>query len=658
MTHGCGHRPYGYLPMFRQAALWSALTFSLNVWSHGTENHSTTPAADTTQNVKAVVLAPGYEYLEYDAPVPGSYSLPAIGKAGDGEVLDSQGVTHTLHSLMADKITVLSFIYQACDDVNGCPLATFVMSKIRERLAQDPQMHDAVQLLSMSFDPVSDTPESMAAYAKGFGTSEVSWQFLTAASEEAIAPVLDDYGQSVSRKKIAGDATTINHVLRVYVIDPQLQIRNIYNSSLLHADSLISDIYTLSLGGESTPLDGIELAADNAATDSEPASLVTDDRSGYASGDYVSQSSSVSTAGVSGDLLAHARKPSAGLPQLPRLDELTAEKIALGKKLFFDRRLSINNTFSCAMCHLPEQGFTANELSMAVGVEGRTVKRNAPTLLNIGFLDTLFHDGREFSLENQVWSPLLAHNEMANPSIGYVLRKIESIEGYPDAFLSAYGDAKVDMNRIGDALASYERTLIAGNSSFDQWFYSGRESAVGAEVKAGFELFTGKAGCSVCHTVGDDHALFTDQKLHNTGVGYARSMKKKSEPHLVTLAPGVVVEIDPAVYADAAETPPNDLGLYEVTQDPDDRWKFRTPTLRNITLTAPYMHDGSIGTLEEVIRFYEAGGIPNPTQSVLLKPFTLSTAERRGLISFLSSLTSPDVPMLRADALSTPVGDL
>lgn len=605
-----------------------------------------------------IVLAPGYERLDYPAPKPGTYQLADIGPAGNGRVLQSTGEVTQLHTVFANKITVLSFIYRACNDVNGCPLATFVMHQLRDKLESEPSLADQVQLVSMSFDPAHDTPAAMASYAASFGESAVPWSFLTAPSVAELREILSAYDQSISPvdDETEGDANVIKHMLRVYVIDADSRIRNIYSSSLLHADTLISDIKTLAMEEQiEGALEQVVAGTDDSVLNSaKPA----DDRSGYASGEYVSRSRRLQVSGTETDLLALATQAIPGLPKVDFAAELSQEKISLGRRLFFDRRLSINDTFSCAMCHAPEQAFTINELATAVGVEGRTVKRNAPSLINVGFLKRLFHDGREYSLEQQVWSPLLAHNEMANPSIGYVINKIAAIDQYGPLFQKAFGSTEPTMQRIGEALAAYQRVLIAGNAPFDQWYFAGDETAVSASVKTGFELFSGKAGCARCHLVADEFALFTDEQMHNTGVGYAKSMRNKREPHPVTLAPGVVVQIDPAVYADAAETPPNDLGLYEVTQNPADRWKFRTAGLRNIALTAPYMHDGSISDLAGVIDFYVEGGVPNPELSPLIQPLDLSESERAALLDFLNSLTSSEVNTLISDAKSVPVGDI
>ena len=215
------------------------------------------------------------------------------------------------------------------------------------------------------------------------------------------------------------------------------------------------------------------------------------------------------------------KSPPLGLPAVPvPADNLmTYEKVQLGRKLFFDRRLSRNGTMSCAMCHVPEQGFTNNEMATSVGIEGRIVRRNAPTIYNVAYLSNMFHDGRDSSLEFQIWGPLLAPNEMANPSIGSVIKKIRTFADYKGLFEAVFGKRGLGIETVGMALASYERTLVSGNSPFDRYHFGGDENAVEESVKRGFQLFKGKGQCSICHTIDDTHALFTDDSLHNTGVG-------------------------------------------------------------------------------------------------------------------------------------------
>ncbi len=353
--------------------------------------------------------------------------------------------------------------------------------------------------------------------------------------------------------------------------------------------------------------------------------------------------------------------PPLGLPEVPVPPDnpITEDKIRLGRKLFFDRRLSLNSTMSCAMCHVPEQGFTVNELAQAVGMGGRSVRRNSPTILNIAYMSTLFHDGRETSLETQVISPLLAHNEMANPSIGYLVEKMKQLDDYLDLFEQAF-QRSPSIETLGQALASYERTLISANSPFDRWYYGGQEEALSSQAQEGFRLFVGKARCVTCHTITAEYALFTDQKFHNTGLGWYNSMVRPQQkrPTQVQLAPGVFVEVDPTIIAGVSEAPQNDLGRYEVTLDPADRWRYKTPTLRNVALTAPYMFDGSFSSLKEVIQFYNRGGYPNPLLDPLIQPLHLTEEEMAALVAFLESLTGDNIEELIADARSIQVGNV
>lgn len=346
-----------------------------------------------------------------------------------------------------------------------------------------------------------------------------------------------------------------------------------------------------------------------------------------------------------------------GLPPLdvPAENPVTAPKVALGRKLFFDRRLSPNNTMSCAMCHVPEQGFTAHELATSVGIEGRSVRRNAPTTLNAGWQKRLFHDGREHSLENQVWGPLLAANEMGNPSIGYVIERLRSLKDYEGLFGAAFEGKGISAERIGQAIATYERALVAGNSRFDRWKYAGDASALGGLEQSGFGLFVGKGRCAACHLVGERHALFTDHGFHNTGVGWRRSFETPERTR-VEIAPGQYAELARGTIETFSEAPQNDVGRYEITLDPADRWAYKTPSLRNVALTAPYMHDGSLATLEAVVEFYDRGGIANPGKSLLLAPLGLGAGERQALVAFLKALTGSEIQRLIAEARATPIG--
>ncbi|HBA64953.1 MAG TPA: photosynthetic protein synthase I, partial [Methylococcaceae bacterium] len=372
-------------------------------------------------------LAPGYGALQYELPTVGSYLLPALGKAADGKILDEQGQAVNLHQLMGDKIVLLSFIYSTCSDVNGCPLATGVFHKIKNRLKKDPELSRQLRLLTLSFNPEQDTPNKMKQYGEHLQDENIEWRFLTTASETELRPILDNYRQSIQKvyDENGRFTGTFSHILRVYLIDRNKKIRNIYSVSFLHTDTLINDVKTL--------LQPVVVADGKKPNQVAERFRTGDDKSNYESGDYATRSIALADrTGQTADLMKTVYHPPKGLPPvpIPANNPVTPEKVQLGRKLFYDRRLSLNNTFSCAMCHIPEQGFTSNEMKTAVGVEGRTVKRNSPTLYNVAYYTKLFHDGRETSLEHQVWGPLLAHNEMANPSIGIVIEKLHNDSEY------------------------------------------------------------------------------------------------------------------------------------------------------------------------------------------------------------------------------------
>ena len=309
------------------------------------------------------------------------------------------------------------------------------------------------------------------------------------------------------------------------------------------------------------------------------------------------------------------------------------------------------------MCHIPEQGFSSNEIATSVGIEGRSGRRNNPTLYNIAYAERLFHDGREENLEQQVWGPLLAHNEMGNPSPGFILKKLRNLSDYQGLFEEAF-DKPVNMETLGKALASYERSLISANSPFDQWYYGKKEQAMSADAIRGFQLFTGKAQCQSCHTLNAKFSLFTDHKMHNTGHGYQVSIQKIPKKTQLQVAPGQYLEISGSLFDSVSEKKPNDVGLYEITENPADRWKYKTPTLRNIALTTPYMHDGAFKTLREVVNFYNRGGVINENLDPLIKPLNLTSVEIDSLLAFLNSLTGSNVDVLIADGFAAPVGDI
>ncbi len=337
-----------------------------------------------------------------------------------------------------------------------------------------------------------------------------------------------------------------------------------------------------------------------------------------------------------------------GLPALPaiRSSPASARQLALreelGRRLFFDRRLSINGTMSCAMCHVPEEAFASNASRTAVGLFGRSLARNAPSLLNVGWQRSLFHDGRERSLEQQAWLPLLHPDEMGNRSQRMVLDTIGRDAGYRSGFAGAFGRRGVSRDTVAEALAAYERTLLAAGSRFDRWRFGAEPDALDADEQAGFALFSGRAGCVRCHRIETDHARFTDDRFHATGAGSTTATKL----FVVPLAPGVETTLRDADLTAFAEEAPVDLGRFAVTGEAADRGAFRTPSLRNVARTAPYMHDGSLPTLDAVIAFYNDGLGAGSASA----PLGLTVVEQRQLGAFLRSLDGAGLDSLAARA--------
>lgn len=205
------------------------------------------PASGSHDHPSPAVLAPGYSPLEFEPPAPGSYELPPLGDAADGVVLDSRGQQRALHDFLGDKPVVLSFIYTRCSDVNGCPLATFVLKGVQEAVRAAPDLTGAVRLISFSFDPEHDTPAVLEKYASHFRAADFDWQFLTTRDQAELAPIIDAYGQWIVRDYDADGEYlgTVSHLLRVYLIDRDKRIRNIYSTAFLHADTVVNDLRTV-----------------------------------------------------------------------------------------------------------------------------------------------------------------------------------------------------------------------------------------------------------------------------------------------------------------------------------------------------------------------------------------------------------------------------
>ena len=224
---------------------------------------------------------------------------------------------------------------------------------------------------------------------------------------------------------------------------------------------------------------------------------------------------------------ACASDDALGLPPQPRPD---AAQVALGRVLFFDRSLSVNGTLSCAMCHVPAQGFTVNEIRTAVGMEGASLRRNAPTLLNVGHMSPLFLDGRSQSLEQQALEPFTHPAEFANPGMAPVLQRIGATPAYRPLLNRAFGrGSEPTASRVASALAAFQRSLIAAGSPFDRWRYRG-EPALPAQALRGYAAFRAR-GCESCHRVADTHALFTDNAFHNTGIRAAAIVRGAARSH-------------------------------------------------------------------------------------------------------------------------------
>lgn len=325
-----------------------------------------------------------------------------------------------------------------------------------------------------------------------------------------------------------------------------------------------------------------------------------------------------------------------GLPPLPQpaSDTQTTGRIALGRKLFFDPRLSASGRMSCATCHVPAEAFTQTGRATPLGNASRPLRRNAPTLLNVAFVAPLMRDGSEPSLELQVLAPLFDPAEMANPNFATLTERLQAIPEYQSAFAAVF-EGTASLGRIGDAIASYERTLLSANAPFDRWRFGRDENALSPAAKSGYALFNGKAGCSQCHVSAEvgGGILFTDHQMHNTGIGAARSLARSRSSEI----------------ADAAL---DDRGRFEVTQKRDDLFKYRTPSLRNVALTAPYMHDGSLASLADVVDWYDRGGESSLGVDPLIRPLGLSQSEKRELEIFLDSLTGDGLAELIEGATS------
>ena len=308
-----------------------------------------------------------------------------------------------------------------------------------------------------------------------------------------------------------------------------------------------------------------------------------------------------------------APKAPLGLPPLiwPRDNPYSAAKVELGRTLYFDRRLSADETVSCASCHEPRFAFT-DGAAVSTGIKSQKGGRSAPTVINRAYSLAQFWDGRATTLEDQAKGPIANPIEMGMTHDAAVDR-LKGIAGYRAMFAKAFGTDAIDIDRTAMAIASFERTVLSGNAPYDR-YKKGNKGAMTASQVRGMDVFFEKAKCDKCH----EGSNFTLNAYANLGVG-----TDKPEP---------------------------DVGRYAVTHDPRDWGVFKTPTLREIEHTAPYMHDGSLKTLEEVVDLYDKGGIANKNLDPNIKKLQLSDMQKKDLVNFLKSLSGEGWQQVKAPA--------
>ncbi len=329
-----------------------------------------------------------------------------------------------------------------------------------------------------------------------------------------------------------------------------------------------------------------------------------------------------------------------GLPPLsiPKDNRQTADKIELGRLLFNDARFSSDNSISCASCHHSNKAFT-DGLKVPKGVNNLSGLRNAPTVINAAFYKTYFLDGREPSLEAQSLGPFINPVEHRLKNYKKIIKVIHSDPDYPQMFEQAFNIPKdqITIQFVSKAIASFERTLIAGNSLFDQYYFGRDHTKLSESAARGLRLFRRKGNCANCHEISFDNALFMDNRFYNIGVGF-NHLKPKLNEIISSLKQGKSVKM-----LDLSPEQLSELGRFNVTNIILDIGKYKTPTLRNISLTAPYMHDGSMKTLEEVVDYYDKGGDKNRFIDPAIYPLHFTKQEKIDLVAFMKSLTSPQL---------------
>jgi len=313
----------------------------------------------------------------------------------------------------------------------------------------------------------------------------------------------------------------------------------------------------------------------------------------------------------------------------------TQDRIALGDKLFNDKRLSVDDSVSCATCHDPARGFVDHK-PQSEGIGSHAGHRNSPTVLNAMFNATQFWDGRAPTLEAQAKLPILNPIEMGQRAPEDVVKKLQGIPEYVQTFRQVFG-RDLNYDDLAAAIAAFERTQYAGDSPFDHYL-AGDDKAIDDAAKRGWSIFNGKGRCNACHAFSTASPLFSDQKFHNIGIAaHKTDFIALAAKGVAMVRSGDLEQIDHL----ALETDLSELGRFLVTKNLSDVGTFKTPTLRNIMITGPYMHDGSLTTLWDVMDHYNKGGVPNPYLDGGMQRLGLTEAEIDDSVAFLATLTSP-----------------
>ncbi|HET7747390.1 MAG TPA: cytochrome c peroxidase [Vicinamibacteria bacterium] len=330
-----------------------------------------------------------------------------------------------------------------------------------------------------------------------------------------------------------------------------------------------------------------------------------------------------------------ARKLPRGLPAdlyellIPADNPLTDEKVELGRRVYFEKAISADKSLSCATCHDPAKGF-ADGKKVAEGIGGKKGTRNSPTVLNAVFNEFQFWDGRAASLEEQARGPMVNPIEMGMSDHAAVVAALSADSRYREDFKKVFG-RDINIDDVVAAIAAFERTVVSGDSPADR-FLAGDAAALSEPAKRGLDLWNGKARCNTCHPFTLAAPFGTDNKFHNIGV----AAKNRDFAALAREA----AAMDAKTFASLTHREGfAELGRFIVTRQPKDLGAFKTPGVRDIALTAPYMHDGSEATLMDVVNFYDRGGEPNPYLDGGIVPLKLTEQEKKDLVAFMESLT-------------------